>query len=162
MKQVFVLPEPVGRIMSLLPAYPGSLLFAAGLNLVLNRHLPGDLCDALKGKTLRINVSDAGARFDFEWVNGRFAARVPAAEVDLTISANAHDFMLLARRQADPDTLFFSRRLMMAGDTELGLRVKNALDALDIAELDIERLLPLRILGAFKNRLSGNRQQPGL
>jgi O2-independent ubiquinone biosynthesis accessory factor UbiT len=150
MKQAFVLPGPVGRLVSLLPAYPGSLLFATGLNMALNRHLPMDLCEALKGKALRISIADAGANFDFEWANGRFAARAPAAQTDLTISANAHDFMLLARRRADPDTLFFSRRLMMEGDTELGLRVKNALDALDINELDLGRLLPLRLLDFMK------------
>ena len=29
-----------------------------------------------------------------------------------------------------PDTLFFTRRLVLEGDTELGLEIKNALDAL--------------------------------
>jgi hypothetical protein len=33
--------------------------------------------------------------------------------------------------QEDPDTLFFSRRLAMEGDTELGLLIKNTLDAID-------------------------------
>jgi predicted lipid carrier protein YhbT len=36
----------------------------------------------------------------------------------------------LALRREDPDTLFFSRRLVLEGDTELGLVVKNALDAM--------------------------------
>jgi predicted lipid carrier protein YhbT len=44
---------------------------------------------------------------------------------DLTISANAQDFLRLAQRQEDPDTLFFNRRLSMEGDTELGLVVKT-------------------------------------
>ncbi|HLV27960.1 MAG TPA: SCP2 sterol-binding domain-containing protein, partial [Burkholderiaceae bacterium] len=38
----------------------------------------------------------------------------------------------LIQRGEDPDTLFFSRRLVMEGDTELGLLVKNTLDALDM------------------------------
>ena len=38
---------------------------------------------------------------------------------DLTIRASAQDFLQLAQRQVDPDTLFFSRRLVMEGDTEL-------------------------------------------
>lgn len=54
----------------------------------------------------------------------------------MAIAASARDFMLLARRLEDPDTLFFSRRLVMEGDTELGLLVKNTLDALDLAALD--------------------------
>lgn len=55
---------------------------------------------------------------------------------DLTLSATAHDFLLLAQRRQDPDTLFFSRRLSMEGDTELGLVVKNALDAIELPVLD--------------------------
>jgi hypothetical protein len=35
----------------------------------------------------------------------------------------------LALRREDPDTLFFTRRLVLEGDTELGLALKNALDA---------------------------------
>jgi len=49
----------------------------------------------------------------------------------LTISASARDFLLLLSRREDPDSLFFSRRLVSEGDTELGLTVKNLLDALD-------------------------------
>jgi predicted lipid carrier protein YhbT len=59
---------------------------------------------------------------------------------DLAIGAAAHDFLLLARRQEDPDTLFFSRRLALEGDTELGLLVKNTLDALDASAFDLGAL----------------------
>ncbi|HNM65287.1 MAG TPA: SCP2 sterol-binding domain-containing protein, partial [Accumulibacter sp.] len=37
----------------------------------------------------------------------------------------------LLARQEDPDTLFFNRELSIVGDTELGLLVKNMLDAID-------------------------------
>jgi predicted lipid carrier protein YhbT len=39
--------------------------------------------------------------------------------------------MLLAARREDADTLFFQRRLRMSGDTELGLYLKNFLDAFE-------------------------------
>ncbi len=58
---------------------------------------------------------------------------------ELTISATARDFLLLLGRREDPDTLFFSRRLVSEGDTELGLTVKNLLDALD-PEAVLQRL----------------------
>lgn len=61
-------------------------------------------------------------------------------------SASAHDFMLLAQRKQDPDTLFFSRRLSMQGDTELGLVVKNALDALELPVLDPAQWTPRAVL----------------
>ena len=41
------------------------------------------------------------------------------------------DLLALASRAEDPDTLFFQRRLALEGDTAIGLRVKNLLDALD-------------------------------
>ena len=71
---------------------------------------------------------------------------------DLTISASAHDFMQLAMRREDPDTLFFSRRLVMEGDTELGLLVKNTLDALELPPLDLKMLMPGRVMGKIKTR----------
>jgi predicted lipid carrier protein YhbT len=40
--------------------------------------------------------------------------------------------MLLATRRVDPDTLFFERRLLIEGDTETGLRLKNVLDAIGL------------------------------
>lgn len=40
-----------------------------------------------------------------------------------------------ARRLEDPNTLFFYRRPTIDGDTELGLLVKNSLDAMDWAHL---------------------------
>lgn len=141
----FLLPGPVGKMLSRLPVYPGSLLFAAGLSLALRGKLPADVQQALAGKKLRIKVCDAGLSFDFQWNNGRFAACRSHAAPDLTIGASAHDFLLLARRQEDPDTLFFSRRLVMEGDTELGLLVKNTLDAIEMPVFELGRLAPGRL-----------------
>ena len=44
--------------------------------------------------------------------------------------AGLRDYLSLALRREDPDSLFFSRRLVVEGDTALGLVVKNALDSL--------------------------------
>lgn len=137
-----LLPPPVGKLLSCLPLYPGSLLFVAGLNLVVNPRLPPDVCQLLAGRKLRIAVSDAGLRFDFQWMNGRFSACAEAPPPALTIGASVHDFIQLIRRHEDPDTLFFSRRLVMEGDTELGLLVKNTLDAIDIPLPALDRIVP--------------------
>lgn len=147
----FLLPAPVGRLLSCLPVYPGSLLFSTGLNLALHDRLPADVQQALQGKRLRIQVSDAGVGFDFSWDNGRFRACQGSAAPDLTISASAHDFLLLARREEDPDTLFFSRRLSMEGDTELGLLVKNTLDAIELPTFELLKQLPARVLGRVRS-----------
>ncbi len=149
----YLVPKPVGDLLSRLPAYPGSLLFVGGLNLALTRHLASDVTPLLVGKKLRLRVTDTQWAFDFAWVNGRFVASRNAGEADLTIAASAYDFLLLARRQEDPDTLFFSRRLSMEGDTELGLLVKNTLDAIEAPLVTLEQFKPSRVFASLKSRL---------
>ncbi len=136
------LPAPINALTSRLPAYPGSVLFVTGLNTLLLRHLPADTLLALQGRLLRIRVIDAGIELDFTYAEKAFKAARHREDVDLTIAASVHDFLCLIQRDEDPDTLFFSRRLVMEGDTELGLMVKNTLDALDMSSLSVSRFLP--------------------
>lgn len=144
------LPVPLARILGRLPTFPGSCLFAAGLNLAIAPRLPNDVRAALKGKTVCIQVRDAAVRFDVSWRNGRFEACRPCAVPDLAIGASAADFMLLAQRREDPDTLFFGRRLTMEGDTELGLLVKNTLDAIELPVFDPARFMPAPIIARWR------------
>ena len=153
----FLLPQPVGSLLSRLPAYPGSLLLVSGLNLVLAKQLPDDVRQLLLDKKLRIHVRDARLTFDFGWTGQRFAACPKQQATDLTLSASAHDFLRLAQRQEDPDTLFFSRRLSIEGDTELGLVVKNALDALELPVFDPQQFAPQQVLARFTAWRSGAR-----
>lgn len=150
----FLLPAPVGSLLSRLPTYPGSMLFVTGLNLALAKSLAPDVTQMLVGKKLRLRVTDTQWTFDFEWANGRFAACTNKGAADLTISASAYDFVLLARRQEDPDTLFFSRRLSMEGDTELGLLVKNTMDAIELPMLNLEQFKPVNVLARLRARLA--------
>ncbi len=149
----YTVPESVAKIVGRLPAYPGSWLFVQALNLVLARHLPADVQRALEGKRLRLCISDAKLAFDFAWRKGAFAAAGAHGDPDLTISAAAHDLVLLARREEDPDTLFFSRRLSIEGDTELGLLFKNAMDAIDAPAFALGQLAPHRL---FARRWPGH------
>ena len=151
----FVLPEPVGALLARLPAYPGSVLLVALLNRTLLPNLPDDVRAILMHRSLRIHVRDAGLTFDFSCSGGKFVACAGQQAADLTISASAHDFLRLAQRQEDPDTLFFSRRLSMQGDTELGLVVKNALDALESPVFDLRQWTPAQVLARFAPGRSG-------
>ena len=60
---------------------------------------------------------------------------------------------LLGMRKEDPDTLFFSRRLVVEGDTELGLIAKNTLDAVELPKLDFSFLLPGKLVEKVAARL---------
>ena len=44
-------------------------------------------------------------------------------------------------REEDPDTLFFNRKLVIEGDTELGLVVKNLLDSVDWSSTPLARFM---------------------
>ena len=150
----YAVPKPLGNLLSYLPAYPGSLMFVTALNLALAKNLAPDVRQMLLGKKLRLRVTDAQLAFDFEWLKDRFSACQNKAEADLTISASAYDFVLLARRQEDPDTLFFSRRLAMEGDTELGLLVKNTIDAIELPVFNLEQFKPAQVLARLKAKLA--------
>lgn len=147
----FAIPTPVATLLSSLPAYPGSLLLVGALNAGLARQLPADVRQLLLGKKLRIHVRDARLTFDFAWTGRAFSACPRQQATDLTLSASAHDFMRLAQRQEDPDTLFFSRRMSIEGDTELGLIVKNTLDALELPVLDLQQWTPRQVLARLQS-----------
>lgn len=135
-----IFPPSIGRVLARLPVYPPSLALVLALNRLLLPMLDKEILQAWRGKRFCVQVKDAGLSFFFSLgATGFFACRA-TLPVDLRISANAHDFLLLAVREEDPDTLFFSRRLLMEGDTELGLLVKNTVDSLDLP-VWVERLL---------------------
>ncbi len=127
----FTLPPVVARIVSRLPQHPPALLLISALNLGLDRVIARETLQPLTAKHLRLIVSDAGLTLDFTLTAQGFRLTPAAGEADMTISATMRDFIALALREEDADTLFFSRRLVMEGETDLGLLVKNTLDAID-------------------------------
>jgi O2-independent ubiquinone biosynthesis accessory factor UbiT len=146
----FTLPKPLSQLFSILPQYPHSLAFAQALNLALGETLRSDALQPLHGKLISLRIKDAQIVLHFTLSENGLAANRTDNTADLTITATAYDFIQLALRKEDPDTLFFSRRLLMEGDTELGLLVKNTLDALELPPLDWRMLMPARVLDGLK------------
>ncbi len=135
-------PRLVTPIMERLPIMPPSLAFALAANRLLWPVLQEFDRQQLAGRRYAVRVMDVGLSVCFAVTSHGFAA--DPGQPDVTFSATARDFLLLLSRREDPDTLFFSRRLMIEGDTELGLTVKNLLDAVD-PESVLKRLpWPLR------------------
>ena len=142
----------VAPLASRLPAFPGSALLATSLNLAFGNEQPREL-EPLFGKAVALRVSDLGVRFDFAVTRRGFVACRRAGTPAVTISAGLSDFLQLARRRVDPDTLFFARRLVIEGDTELGLLLKNRLDALDVSSLARALPRPLEVMAALASAL---------
>jgi O2-independent ubiquinone biosynthesis accessory factor UbiT len=132
-------PPQLAALLARLPVAPPSLVFSIAANRLLWPALQTLDWQALVGRRYAICVKDIGLNLRFTVTRRGFAPDSGAP--DLTISASARDFLLLLGRHEDPDTLFFSRRLVSEGDTELGLTVKNLLDALDPATV-LGRLPP--------------------
>ena len=144
------IPDFIRPIAKKVAGLPGRLIpYAAQkpvLSLVLNeafreplRH--GDM-DFLEGAKVRIKVTDLSIDWLIRVDAERFTPVDREWKDDVSISGESRDFLLLATRQADPDTLFFQRRIRIEGDTELGLGVKNTMDSMDWDDLP----MPLRKL----------------
>lgn len=133
----FQLPRFVGTMGRILPQWPHAMALVAGLNLTAKmKLLPVDTLETLEGKTFRVTVKDTGGEANFTFRDGLFRTifntkNNKTRSPDLAFSANLSTYIQLVMRQEDPDTLFFNRELDIAGDTELGLIVKNMLDAVE-------------------------------
>ncbi|EIN3467952.1 SCP2 domain-containing protein [Shigella flexneri] len=88
----------------------------------------------LEGRWLSIHVRDIDLQWFTSVVNGKLVVS-QNAQADVSFSADVSDLLMIAARKQDPDTLFFQRRLVIEGDTELGLHVKNLMDAIELEQM---------------------------
>ncbi len=131
------MPPPLQPLLFALRLLPDTLhtqiLARLFTHLLRGQSIAGRL-DHLQGRRIAIHLNDSGNRLVFEIRGTQLRAATPAARsatADVSIRGSLIDFWLLATRAEDPDTLFFSRRLSLEGDTETGLYIKNLLDALE-------------------------------
>ena len=133
----FRLPDFIASIGQKLPQWPHAVALVTALNAALKlKLLPESELTALEGKLFRVRVLDTGGEASYTFSNGLFRPVFrPQREPDLAFAANLSAYLQLLARQEDPDTLFFNRELEITGDTELGLIVKNMLDAVEWPKL---------------------------
>lgn len=82
--------------------------------------------DAVEGRCISLTVADLGVTLSLTLESRRLILCREKGEA--TIRGGWREFLCLATRREDPDSLFFQRRLIIEGDTELGLTLKNLLD----------------------------------
>ena len=125
------LPPVLAKLGRRVPGPFVSLHFVAGLELARQLKWLEPRAE-LNGRSFAITVEDLGLRSSFVVRDGAFRPlwnRGSTGAAELELGAKLADFLALMREETDADTLFFQRRLRIAGDTELGLIVKNWLDA---------------------------------
>ncbi|HEX5359971.1 MAG TPA: SCP2 sterol-binding domain-containing protein [Fluviicoccus sp.] len=151
-------PPPLTRFLFRLPQFPPSLALATALNLALGESGLAAIPPDLTGRQVRLVVTDLGMELALLLTaKGFVPPHLPSATPEVTIRAGKADFLAMASRTEDSDTLFFSRRLVMEGDTALGLLVRNLLDSVDLAALGAREFSPWRVAGMVGGLLKGRK-----
>lgn len=135
------LPSPfplLGAIDRSIPIPIKQLVAEAPLNRVFAEAIAEGEFDDFEGRRIRLEVNGGHPGITFGFWAGRL--RVLDGPGEATIRGSLSAFKTLSARQQDPDQLFFQRRLMIEGDTELGLALKNLLDSLEW-DFNIRQLL---------------------
>ncbi|MEP1217072.1 MAG: SCP2 sterol-binding domain-containing protein [Marinobacter sp.] len=96
--------------------------------------------DDFEGRRIRLEANGGQPGITIGFWAGRL--RIVDGPGEATIRGSLSAFRTLAERRQDPDQLFFQRRLVIEGDTELGLGLKNLLDSLEWSFVSIRRLRP--------------------
>jgi len=140
-RMIDVMPKILRPSLRLLPFKAQKTVLLPALTSVFREALEDGDFEFLQHKWLKIVITD----LDLTWwlsCDGRKLIMASKDEMtanklsdDVSFSATGDDLVLIAGRKQDPDTLFFQRRLKIEGDTELGLEVKNLIDAIDIDQL---------------------------
>ncbi|MBV7300899.1 ubiquinone anaerobic biosynthesis accessory factor UbiT [Enterovibrio paralichthyis] len=119
----------------LVPASVQQTLMLETLKRVFHEALDDGEFEFLEGRWLEVHVRDVDFKNYISFENEKLVVRSDIETPDVRFSGNLNDLVLIAARKEDPDTLFFQRRLLIEGDTELGLEVKNLMDSVDLASL---------------------------
>jgi len=120
---VKILPQP--------PHFMQKLIIEKALNTALAEQIEMGEFEFLEGHCLHLNVKDMGLDFHLSYEIDRLILATPNTPADVHFMGNSKELILLASRSEDPDSFFFQRRLVIEGDTELGLYIKNIIDSVD-------------------------------
>lgn len=122
--------ERLRRVVRVLPIEPPSFVMARVLDRILLPRLPPDAHQILSNRTVEIQVTDIGLCMRLQLGANGFRVAPAGGGADLRILAPAASYLRLVRGEDDADRLFFERALIMEGDTEMGVVLKNTLDAI--------------------------------
>ncbi|MDW6091951.1 ubiquinone anaerobic biosynthesis accessory factor UbiT [Vibrio rhizosphaerae] len=115
-----------------LPNIVQNKILLEALNTIFKEALAEGEFEFLENKCLKVQVKDLELAWHLTCCKAQLVIAEPTVEPDACFSGSLNDFVLIAGRKEDPDTLFFQRRLSIEGDTELGLEVKNMMDSVDL------------------------------
>lgn len=118
------------QVVRRLPVQPPSFVVARALDRLLWPRLDESQRQLLAGRCVEIEVVEAGLRVRLVLGTRGFEVAAGDRAPSVTVRAQALALWRLLRGEDDADRLFFERALVMEGDTEFGLVLKNTLDAI--------------------------------
>ena len=152
--------KAVGILGRVIPYSVQKPVLCVVLNQAFREPLQHGELDFLEGAKVRIKITDLCLDWLISVGGDRLTPIERELDDDVCISGESPDFILLATRQADPDTLFFQRKIRIEGDTELGLGVKNTMDSMDWEDLPMPLRKLLQSVGVVIEKLQKIAQRP--
>jgi len=130
MLKLKILPEPT-LFLRPVPAFLQARLLQKILEKILNEEAMQRF-DELSGKHFLFRTFDDVVHLGMTFTGGSIRVQAdPVREADVTISGSLPALIALCFSLEDADSLFFSRCLLLTGDTSSGLLFKNILANLD-------------------------------
>lgn len=111
------------------PLWIKQKLLEPQLNQLFGSYIEEGEFDLLAGRFITLKLRDFEIQITITLEDDQLKLSHESGEV--TISGELDIFIQLAKQQVDADGLFFQRKLLIEGDTELGLGVRNLLDSLE-------------------------------
>jgi len=130
------LPVFVAKLMTKAPFKLQSLVMETVLQQVFTEALKDGDLDFLENHIIKVSINDINSNWYLTCRNKQIKL-LQHSQACTTIHGKLEEFVRLVARQEDPDTLFFQRRLVIEGNTEIGLEMKNLLDSLDLESLPL-------------------------
>ncbi len=139
-------PRLIAKPFHLMPTRMQQIILNRLLQRVFNEALLAGDMDFLNSNRIKFEIEDCHLSWTCTVSKNRLYIIDNRYNPDATIRCNLNELVLLANQKIDPDTLFFQRRLVIEGDTELGLTMKNIMDTLDPENLPTLLIKILNIL----------------
>lgn len=131
------LPALFARPFKRLPASIRHQPLAHLLQWALARPLADGDFDFLEGQSLALEITDLQLSITLGLANGRLLVSDDDSAAVTRLKGRSAALLRLVTRVDDADTLFFQRELLLSGNTEIGLALKNALDGLEHERLPL-------------------------
>lgn len=130
-------PKFALKPINMLPQKAQQTLLTAALSKVLTQALLDGELEFLQNNWLHVDITDVPFHFYLSVDDNQklVITKQLEQEANVCFAGNTQSMLQLMSRNIDPDTLFFQRKLLVTGDTELGLEIKNFLDDMDLEHL---------------------------